>query len=832
LRRAKPKFEYQLRGFMKLRIVYLLLLSTFIALKGNAQNSGGKITGSVYDLRHNPLPGATVILHNLKDTAAKQTHIAGKNGAFIFDQLPIGVYSIAITHVGFTTYIDDHLNIMDTNTVINLPLIVLQPAASQRLNDVVITAKKPLIEQKIDRTIVNVDAMISAAGGNALEALSKSPGVIVDANDNISLDGKSGVLVLIDDKPTYLSGQDLAAYLRSLPAGMLDKLELISNPPARYDATGGAVINIVLKKNHAAGFNGGINIGYNQGVYGRSNDALNINYRTPAFNLFSNLSYSLDQNYSKETFSRYFYNADGSLNSAALQNSYYKYRANGWNGRLGMDFFVDKKTTLGFMLTGSTRPRTDLLTYTNNQFNGAMQLDSVGRGYTNGKYQAQNGGLNLNMLHKFDSSGTQLSADADYVHFYADGDQLSPLAVYLADGSLYSSQQHEFLLPSTINIYSAKADFAHPFAGKGELDAGIKSSYVTTDSQLDWFNQDGAGFVPDYSKTNHFRYAENINAVYLNLKKEWTRWGIQAGLRVENTNATGHQFSNPAIPDSSFTKNYTHVFPSVYLSYKLDTAGSNTLVLSYNERIRRPGYQQLNPFLFYHDQYTYTSGNPNLLPYYNQYFELKYSYKQYIGITTGYWIGNNESQSLTQASGDVFITRPYNFINNRTYSLIPYFSLDPTRWWTFRINAVLLYILNNGSADGVVINQKANQHEIEATNELQLGQDWNAEIDGFFPGKQTFGQSQGDKAGYNISAGVRKSILDGQGSISLNVNDIFNTFNFGAQTIGINQVSAFSTRQTDTRRVGIAFTYRFGKAANARKRNTNGSAEDEKGRTD
>jgi hypothetical protein len=187
---------------------------------------------------------------------------------------------------------------------------------------------------------------------------------------------------------------------------------------------------------------------------------------------------------------------------------------------------------------------------------------------------------------------------------------------------------------------------------------------------------------------------------------------------------------------------------------------------------------------------------------------------------------------LTTVSGNVFIARPYNFINNQTYSLVPYFSFDPAHWWTFRINAVLLYILNNGSADGVVIRQKTNLHEIETQNELQLGHNWSAEMDGFFPGKQTFGQSQGDKAGYNISGGIRKSVLSGQGSISLNVNDIFNTFNFGGQTVGINQVSAFSTRETDTRRVGLAFSYRFGKAANARKRNTSGSAEDEKGRTD
>jgi len=816
---------------MKHRFLYLSALAVTLSYQALAQISPGQISGEIRDGQNKALAATTVTLQNKADTTMQINRVADANGTFAFKNLTSGLYRITCTHIGFQTYRLSHLVIDATHDAIRLPVIILQGVVDQTLKEVVISAKKPLIEQKIDRTVVNVDAMISAAGGNTLDALSKSPGVIVDANDNISLNGKSNVLVLINDRPTYMSGQDLAAYLRSLPTGTVDKLELISNPPARYDASGGAVINIVLKKNSAAGFNGGLNIGYNQGVYGRSNDALNINFRAPKFNIFSNLSYSLDQNFSKETFDRYFYSPDGSLNSAALQSSYYKYQANSWNGRLGMDYFASTNTTLGFMLTVNTRPRTDLLNYTNSQYGAGMRLDSTGRGYTSGRYQAQNGGINLNMLHKFDQTGTQLTADMDYLHFYNDGDQLSPLAVYPAGGNPSSGQQYKFLLPSSINIYSGKTDYTHPFGRKGEFDAGMKSSYVSTDNQLQWFNQDATGFAPDYSKTNHFLYSENINAAYINLKKEWVRWGVQAGLRVENTHATGHQFSNPAIPDSSFTKHYTHLFPSLYLSYKLDSTGSNTLVLSYNERIRRPGYQQLNPFLFYHDQYTYTSGNPNLVPYYNQYFELKYSYKQYIGITTGYSIGNNESQPLTTVSGDVFTTRPYNFVNNRTYSLVPYFSFDPARWWTFRINAVLLYILNNGSADGVVIQQKTNLHEIETSNELQFGNDWSAEMDGFFPGKQTFGQSQGDKAGYNISGGIRKSVLNGQGSLTFNVNDLLNTLNFGTQTVGINQVSAFSTRATDSRRVGLAFTYRFGKSANARKRNDSGSAEDEKGRT-
>jgi hypothetical protein len=816
---------------MKLKCLFTLIVVVGFVFRIQAQNGVGKIVGSIIDLQNKPLSGAAIVVYPVADTGSRQTRISGKNGTFAFDQLPYNTYVMTITSTGFKLYIDSHLTLNDTHRLIALPVIILS-AVGQTLKEVAITAKRPLIEQRTDRTIVNIDAMITAAGSNALEALSKSPGVIVDANDNISLNGKSNVLVLIDDRPTYMSGQDLAAYLRSLPAGTLDKLELISNPPARYDASGGAIINIVLKKNRLSCFNGSLNVGYNQGVYARSNDALNINYRTSKFNIFSNVSYSHDQNFSGETFNRYFYNNNGSLISAAMQSSYYSYRSDGWNGRMGMDYFLSNKTTLGFIFTGNVRPKTDLLTYTNNQYNGNMQLDSSGRGYTGGKYQWRNAGINLNMQHKFNNSGTQLTADLDYVHFYSDADQYSPVYTYGSGGSLLNSEQRTFLLPASVNIYSGKVDFAQPFTGKGEFDAGIKSSYVSNDNQLDWFNRESNNLVPDYSNSNHFRYAENINSAYVNLRKTWNRWGMQAGLRVENTNSQGHQFSNPVIPDSAFTKNYTHLFPSLYVSYKLDTGGNNTLVLSYSERIRRPNYQQLNPFLFYHDQYSYTSGNPNLVAYFNRYFEIKYSYKQFIGITTGYWFGNNEIQSLTQATGDAFITRPDNFINNRTYSFIPYFSLEPTRWWTFRVNAVLLYIMNNGSSGDVVVKQKANVHEIETSNEFQLGKTWSAELDGFFPGKQTFGQSQSDKAGYNISGGIRKTILQGQGTINLNFNDIFHTFYKSYnQTIDINQVSAFSTRETDARRIGFAFIYRFGKAANARKRNNTGSAEDEKGRT-
>lgn len=458
-----------------------------------------------------------------------------------------------------------------------------------------------------------------------------------------------------------------------------------------------------------------------------------------------------------------------------------------------------------------------------------MQPDSVGRGYTSGKYGFQNYGINLNLQHKFDSSGEILSANADVLTYRNTGTLLSPADVYLPNGSLASHQQRVFTLPSDVPIYAAKVDYTLPLRGKAQIDAGIKSSYVITENESNWFDQPGDTLVPDYSKTNHFRYMENINSAYVSARKEWKRWTAQTGLRLENTIAGGHQFSNPAIPDSVFTKHYTSLFPSLFLLYKLDSSGNNTFILSYSRRIRRPSYQQLNPFLFFRDPYTYNSGNPALVPSFTQFVELRYSYKQYFGVTVSYGGGNNGINSITQATGDVFITRPLNYIDGWQTGIIPYAVFRPAKWWALHLNAVLLWQHITGTASSVNFDQRVSTHEIEVSNQFRLGNTWAAELNGFFPGRQAYGQIKND-AVYNISAGLQKKILHGEGIIRFTMNNIFNSLTIHSQTLGISNVEAFNTRTADDRRVGLSFMYNFGKAATARKKNDAGSAEEEKGR--
>jgi len=807
-------------------IIFLFVLHN----AGHAQNLSGKITGIVTDVQNKPLAGATISLLQANDSTIVKTEVSGEDGKFIFKKLPAGRYIILITDAGFKKFTSSLVTIDAQHADLVLPAIAIEPANRKVLKEVIVTAKKPLVEHKVDRTIVNVDAMITAAGSNALEVLSKSPGVFVDIDGNITLKGKGGVLVLIDDKPTYLSAQDLAAYLRSLPAGLLEKIELMSNPPARYDASGGAVINLQLKKNKAPGLNGNVSIGYNQGVYGRSNDALNLNYRNKKINVFGNFGYARDAGYNKETNRRNYYNTSGEDSAITLLNRKYAFSSDGYNLRTGLDYYLSAKTTLGVLLTGGIRPRGDQLHYNSDQLNAQYKIDSTAMGGTTGDYQWYSGGVNVNMLHRLNANGAMITADLDYVNLHANGTQLMNTAVYQLDGSINSANEILYRLPADINIWSAKTDLSLPLKGGVNVEAGYKSSYVVTDYNNNWYNGNGNDFLPDYSKSDHFMYGENINAAYVSASKEWNRWAIKGGVRMENTRMHGHQPGNIAIADSSFKRNYTYFFPSFNLSWKADSAGHHTFSISYSNRIRRPSYQQLNPFLFYSDRYSYNAGNPWLKPHYLHGIELKYDYQSFFGVEVAYMRINNLIQSIVQPSGDVFISRPQNFGNNYSFNFISNLSTDIVKGWHVNAFLIVFHLVNKGIANGEIISNETNTAEIELGNQFRLSKSWSAEINGAYGSRHLQGQTRTDPF-WQLNAGVQKIILKDKGSLKLNANDIFHTIIRRDHITPSQQMVAWRRTETDTQRIGIAFSYRFGKDTNTRKRNHNtGGAADEQGR--
>lgn len=790
----------------------LLLLTLAFAIihlsSAQAQYSNGRISGTITNVQNSPLAGASVTLLKPADPAFNKTIVAGEDGRFAFKKLYEGRYIMIITNVGFKKYVSDTFTIDAGHRTVLLPVIVLQLNAQKALKEVVVAASKPLLEHKIDRTIVNVDAMLTAAGSNALEVLARSPGVTVQADGDISLYQKGGVLVLIDNKPTYLSAQELAAYLRSLPAGLIDKIELISHPPAQYDASGGAIINIRLKKNRALGFNGSVQLAYNQGRYRRNNESVMINYRKKKINLFANLSHATDGNYNRETDNRSYYNTNGSLLQSLQINKWYTFRTDGINFRTGIDYFISAKTTAGILFTGGIRPRNDQLSYNS---------DSLASGTMHGDYQWYSGGINMNVLHTFNQNGTTLSSDLDVVTVHADGNQ-------------YLSTQVMYRLPADINIWSAKVDYSMPLYNKLKLEAGLKSSYVRTQYNNNWYNKTADVYMPDYSNTNHFKYDENINAAYVSIAKEWRRWAAKAGVRVENTIMHGRQLPNIVIPDSSFRRNYTNLFPDCYLQYKLDSNNNNIITLSFSQRIRRPNYQQLNPFLFYNDKYSYSAGNPVLTPQYLRGIELRYSYKNRLGLVAGYMYTNKLIQYLIEASGPVNITRPQNFGVNHAFGIYPFVQLTPVKGWQLNAGVALFHHKNRGIAYEQTIDNDITTFQMEMTNQFRFSKSWSAELSGMYWGARLAAQTK-TRPSWRTDVAVQKTVLKEKGTIKVNMTDIFHSMIRREELSDLLFMQSQRRIENDTQRLGISLSYRFGDTNNKRRSNQHtGSATEEQGR--
>jgi hypothetical protein len=808
----------------------ILLMILFLSDSIYAQSSAKMISGVVKDSGNEVLPGSTVRLLKASDSTMVAGEVTDGSGKFQFNNLENNTYVLDITSLGQKKYVSVPLTISDEQSTIVLPVIILLPAKSVELKEVTVRAKKPLIEQDIDKTIVNVESMISSATSNTMEVLEKTPGISIGINGEISLNGKGGVMVLIDGRSTYMSGQDLAAYLKSLPGGLLDKIELIDNPSARYDAAGNAVINIRLKKTRSGGLTGSISTGLTQGKYTRNNDALNLNYSQGKVNVFANLGYNYEKNYTLDSFKRRFYNTSSTLISTVDLANDQVYKNRSLNGNFGLDYAATAKTTFGLSFNLNRANRDGIFEYYSKNYNSERILEVKGTGSTRGGDKRTNTGINLNVLHKFNSSGRELSADVNYLHYVTEGNQTLQNLNFNPNNQLLNQTDFIYHTPSDINIYTAKMDYVHPFKNKARLEAGLKSSVIENDNVFNFYNVKNGVSAIDYGNSNHFLYQENINAIYVNGQKTWKRFGAQLGLRVENTNISGNQLGNDEVAGSKFTKNYTGLFPSAFVSYKLDDNGKNTFVLMAVRRISRPNYQLLNPFLFQRDQYTYSSGNPDINPQYQNRLELKYQHKHILSMGLSYNKFTNTILPATLIVDSIFLNRPDNIKGGYMLLLNTSVNSQVTKWWYTNTTLRLSRVGLRGVSQGVNLDFDTNIARFELNNYFTLSKTISAEVGGYYASRDFVAQAV-TRGMYILNASIQKKIWDGKGSIRLSVNDIFHSWVYRNRSINLSQSEYYQRNETDTQRIGVAFTYRFGKDTFARKRKHNDNASDEeKGR--
>ncbi len=636
----------------------------------------------------------------------------------------------------------------------------------------------------------------------------------------------------MDGKPTYMSSVDLANYLRGLPSSNIDQIEIMTNPSAKYDASGNSgIINIKTKKNKQKGFNGSIAATYGQGIYPKTNNSLNLNYRVGKINIFSTLSANYRKNINNLDIHRTYGNSDKSVRAIFEQKTITKRSNSNYNAKVGMDFYATKKTTLGIVLTGYTTPGKETGSSTSYLKSPFGVVDSIVTADRVENSTWKNGAINFNLRHSYDSTGKEISADLDFLQYKSGRNQNFVNGTYNPDFTNKYSDRLIGELPSNIKIYSAKIDYTQPITKALKMETGAKFSFVKTDNAADYFNMINQSKTADYTKTNHFKYQENVNAAYVNLNKTVKKWGFQLGLRAENTNYEGLQFGNPTKRDSSFKRSYTNVFPTSYVSYNAND--KNQYSVSFGRRINRPDYEDLNPFLFFIDKYTYEEGNPFLKPMYSNVFELSHTYRQFLTTTFNYShttdLFNETFRQNNQPNDSIstIVSRGnYGIVNN--ISLSSNAEVKVAKWYTAMIYAEGRYQEFKGDLNGENLNIKSTNITVNLNNQFNFKQGWSGEVSGFYRSKGSEGQiTIHDIMGFD--AAVKKDVLKSKGSLRLSVREFTGPMKVNGN-INFNNTKVNFTQKRDSRVVTLGFNYRFGKPIKGLKNRKSGGTGDEQNR--
>lgn len=800
----------------------ILTMSTlFTALSVFAQNSP-VVSGKVAQAGNKPVEFATVTLLKAKDSSLVKGAVADINGKFDFEQVKAGNYLVSAVAIGMERGYSKVFTVNGAN--LQLPDLLLNTAA-KNLKGVEVAAKKAFIEQKADKLVVNVESSIATAGGTALEALEKSPTITVDKDGNISMKGKGGVLILIDGKQTNMSPTDLAEMLKNMPATNLDQIELMTNPSAKYDAAGNAgIINLKLKKNTNYGTNGSLSLGGAYGLRPRYNGGLNLNHRNAKFNVFGSYNFNhreqkntleVDRSFSQDNQTRVF-----------DQFSDMKQVSDYHGGKIGADYFLNKRNTIGVMVDlAMGNPR--FPSYATTYMGTSAGVDSILKTQMDYQGNWKRGAYNLNYRGILDSTGKELNVDLDYARnsdrqntfLYTNSHSIIGKAL---GGDTSSSRQ-----PSIIDIKTAKVDYVHPLKNKAKLEAGFKLSFVKTDNDARFDTLKGNNWIFDDNRSNHFIYKENINAAYVNFSKQFEKLYVQVGLRGEYThiNTTSSSYKKQQVADVKNDSSYLNLFPSMAMTYKLNP--KHSLGFTYSRRIERPSYDDMNPFEFYLDRYTSESGNPYLRPSYTNSVEFSHTFKEFLVTSIGYSHTKDMVTKVLEAgtdpkTGDTVMLK-YKYTNvakadrlNLNVSL----PFPITKWWNTFTSVSVNYNMFETVVNNDLVKLSSFNFFGRTQHTFTFSKTLSGEVTCFYLSPQVTEQGLWHMAAMgSLDLGIQKKILKNKGSLKLNVTDLLGTNKFRGSFDNAGQHSV--VRNTyDARQIRINFTYRFGntnvKAARAR----------------
>ena len=795
---------------MRTPILALLAILSALPIENKllAQTPTGTISGLVIDEKSGQAAQfATIMLYRQGDSTLVKGDFSDEAGAFRFELLEDDTYFLQATLVGFADLVVPDIQLKSSNATIDLGTLRMGETV-QQLAEVVVAAKKPFVERQADKLIVNVESSSVSVGNNALEVLRRAPGVTVDNNDNISLRGRQGVMVMIDGKQTYLSMAEVANLLKNMPSESIQTIEIITQPSARYDAAGNAgIINIRLKKNKNQGLNGSLTAGAGLGLvwfdrpYEKANANLNLNYRKGKFNLFGNYSIRHSDGANELRLERgvVFEDTSTFFDQVSFMEDY----NNSHSFKTGLDYNLTDRQTLGVQVTGFLNDEAFDLTsqsdiYTNGDLSGGLEVVNERPGnWSNFTY-------NLNYRASFDSLGRELSADADYSYY--NGNSFDNLVTTFLDseGVSYSEEPLRSEVPIMVDILAFKADYVHPLKSGLKLEGGVKASFVTTDNDVRFELFQGDQWVLDSLKTNHFMYEENIAAAYMNASRQFEKWGFQAGLRAENTQSVGNSVTLSKIVD----RQYLEFFPSLSMQYSLSE--KHQFGLNYSRRIDRPSYQDLNPFIYFLDPFSYMQGNPFLNPMFTHSIELSHTFMSAMNTSLSYSRSEDYITQVTIQDDTTKTTYATNY-NLDTYHNVSFNISSPipiTKWWMAQVNLNANYKSFHAEFQGDTLDNRGFTGNFYLSNEFTLPKGFTAELSGWYQSPEVDGIFVG-RSMYMADFGLSKKVLKNMGTIRINLNDIFNTGRWRGYT-DYATMDLRVNNKWESRRVNVSFSYRFG----------------------
>ena len=758
--------------------------------------------GIVQDETGVTVPFVNVSVLNAEDLSFVTGAVTGELGKFSIPSPSEGTYVLRISSIGFEEITSASFEVTGPSFSKDFGTLVLKEETTS-LDEVIVVAQRPVITVETDRIVVRVEGTMQAAGNTALDVVGRSPGVWIDQNGNIQLNGKAGAKVMIDGRLTYLSARDLQTLLRGMSAENIKNIEIISNPSAKFDAEGDAgIININLIKNINTGINGSVYAGYEfNGLHSYSTGG-NLNYKSGPWNFYTSLD-AAKRSHRREGEFRRIFNTTG--NSTEFdQEVDEKVTSFTPSFRLGSDYEINSTQRIGAVVNLSYQEVIhDLET---NSFLSTTDPGDNLRINSNNYLERilKNGAINLHYIADLDSLGSNFSADLDlvritntedarYVNRY---DSIAPTKEDFT--SILSSEN-----PTRYDIFSAKSDYSKSFKNGNKLELGAKFSHLVSDNNLRFFFNEDKDRIVDPNRSNHFIYEENIYAAYGNFSTKWgEKLSLQAGLRAEQTVAEGVSLTL----NQDMERSYLDFFPSLFVQHQVSE--NYNINYNYSRRIERPDYELLNPFKFYLDPYTWAQGNPLLRPSYTHSWGVIQSYKR-LNLSLNYSVTKDfiAEVPVQNVEDNTTIFFRENVDDSQNFSATFMAPIQIVKNWETSNRASAGWQYFSMDLEGQKVENEQVFYMFQSTQNISLPKDYRIEVSAAFVGPQAWGLYQSDPQWW-VDLGVKKSFLEDKLDVTLKINDVFRSRWLVADSnIGenINELRQYRSNQS----IGINLRYRF-----------------------